>query len=68
MRLHIKIQDYDGAGLSAAESNLRQEGYRLVFKNSESDLLPGEYIKQDHSWSVNSFGEQHRCTLRWRVI
>jgi hypothetical protein len=67
MRSHIKIEDYDNAELATAESALRKQGYRLVRKNSENKLLPGEYIRQEHSRSMNSAGEQPRWTLRWRV-
>jgi hypothetical protein len=67
MRSHIKIEDYDEAGLFKAESILREQGYRLVRKDSENDLLPGEYIRQEHSRSMNSSGEKRRGTLRWRV-
>jgi hypothetical protein len=67
MRFHIKIENYDRAELSNIESKLRTQGYRLARKNSESDLLPGEFIRQEHSRSMNSLGEQRRWTLRWRV-
>ena len=67
MRPHIKIENYDGAELSNAENILREQGYRLVRKKSENDLLPGEYIRQEYSWSLNSIGEQRRWILRWRV-
>jgi hypothetical protein len=67
MRPHIKIENYGSAELSNAESTLREQGYRLVRKNSENDLLPGEYIRQKRSWSLNSLGEQRRWVLRWRV-
>jgi hypothetical protein len=67
MRYHIKIENYAGAELSNIESKLRKQGYRLVYKNGENDLLPGEFIKQEHSRSMNSSAEQRRGTLRWRV-
>ena len=67
MRSHIKIKDYDGAEFSNAESKLREQGYRLVRKKSEKDLLPGEYIRQEYFRSMNSSGEQSGGTLRWRV-
>ncbi len=67
MRSHIKIENYGSAELSSAESTLREQGYRLVRKNSENDLLPGEYIRQEHSRARNSSGERRRWTLRWRV-
>jgi hypothetical protein len=67
MRFHIIIENYADGELSTTESKLRKQGYRLVRKNSESDLLPGEFIKQEHSRSMNSFGEERRWTLRWRV-
>jgi hypothetical protein len=67
MRSHIKIEDYNRAGLSNAESTLRKQGYRLVRKDNENDLLPGEYIRQEYSRSMNSSGEQRSWTLRWRV-
>jgi hypothetical protein len=67
MRSHTKIEDYDGAALLNAEKNLREQGYRLVRKNSEKDLLPGEYIRQKHSVSVGSHGAKQRGSLRWRV-
>jgi hypothetical protein len=67
MRSHIKIQDYDDAELFKAEINLQEQGYRLVRKKSEKDLLPGEYIKQKFSRFLHSSGEQSRWTLRWRV-
>ena len=63
MRSHIKIEDYEGAELSNAESTLREQGYRLVRKKSENDLLPGEYIRQEYSWSMNSSDKHHRGTL-----
>jgi hypothetical protein len=67
MRFHIIIENYADAELSTTESKLRKQGYRLVRKNSEGDLLPSEFIKQEHSRSMNSLGEEHRWTLRWRV-
>jgi hypothetical protein len=67
MRFHIKIENYDGAEFTKIQNNLRKQGYRLVRKNSEKDLLPGEFIRQEHSRSMNSFGEERRWTLRWRV-
>ncbi len=67
MRFHIKIENYGSAELSGAESTLREQGYRLVRKKSENDLLPGEYIRQEHSWSLDVIGEQRRWMLRWRV-
>jgi hypothetical protein len=67
MRSHIKIEDYNRAELSNAESKLREQGYRLVRKKSEKDLLPGEYIRQEYSRAMNSSGEQSGGTLRWRV-
>jgi hypothetical protein len=67
MRSHIKIEDYDEVGLLKAESNLQEQGYRLVRKQSEKDLLPGEYIRQEFSRFLHSSGEQGRWTLRWRV-
>jgi len=67
MRSHIIIEDYDEAGLFKVESNLREQGYRLVRKQSEKDLLPGEYIKQKFSRFLHSSGKQGRWTLRWRV-
>ncbi len=67
MRPHIKIENYDSAGLSKAERALREQGYRLVRKKSENDLLPGEYIRQEYSRSSDANGEQRRWMLRWRV-
>jgi hypothetical protein len=67
MRSHIKIEDYDDVELFKAESNLREQGYRLVRKQSEKYLLPGEYIKPKFSRFLHSSGEQGRWTLRWRV-
>ncbi len=67
MRSHIKIEDYDRAELAAAEGALRNEGYRLVRKESEKDLLPREYIKQEFAKSMKSSGGQGQWTLRWRV-
>jgi len=63
----IKIEDYDRAELAAAEGTLRREGYRLVPKDSEKELLPREYLKQEFSRSMKSSWEQRRWTLRWRV-
>ena len=67
MKSHIKIEDYEGAELALAESRLREQGYRLVRKISENDLLPGEYIRQENSRSQNSSGRRPGGTLRWRV-
>ena len=67
MRHHIKIENYAGAELSNFESKLRKQGYRLVYKNGENDLLPGEYIRQEYPGALNSSAEQRRGTLRWRV-
>lgn len=67
MKSHIKIEDYDGAEFAAAENRLRKQGYRLVRKISENDLLPGEYIRQENFRSKNSSGVRPGGTLRWRV-
>jgi hypothetical protein len=49
MRSHIKIENYGEVELFKAESDLQEQGYRLVRKQSEKDLLPGEYIRQEFS-------------------
>ncbi len=67
MRFHIKIENYGCAEFSSAESTLHGQGYRLVRKKSENDLLPGEYIRQEYSRSLDAIGEQRRWMLRWRV-
>ncbi len=67
MKFHIKIENYGSAELPSAESTLQEQGYRLVGKKSENDLLPGEYIRQELSWSLEVIGEQRRWMLRWRV-
>jgi hypothetical protein len=67
MKSHVKIEDYDSAELSNAEGALRTQGYRLVRKESEREVLPREYIKQEYRRSIKYFGEQRRWTLRWRV-
>ncbi len=67
MRFHIKIENYGCAEFSSAESTLHEEGYRLVLKKNEKDLLPGEYIRQEYSWSLDVIGEQRRWIVRWRV-
>jgi hypothetical protein len=67
MKSHIKIEDYDGAELVTVESRLREQGYRLVRKRSENDLLPGEYIRQEFSTPIDPFGVPTKGTLRWRL-
>ncbi len=67
MRFHIKIENYGSDELSSAENTLREQGYRLVRKKSENDLLPGEYIRQEYSRSLNAIGQQRGWMLRWRV-
>ncbi len=66
MKSRIKIEDYNRMELAEAEGALRRQGYRLVRKISESDLLPQEYIRQEFSRSMNSSGDQRKWTLRWR--
>jgi len=66
VKSHIKIKDFDAPELAKAESRLREQGYRLVRRKSENDLLPGQYIKQDFAMAINSSGGGRRWTLRWR--
>lgn len=68
MRSHIKIEDYNNAELVVAENKLREEGYRLVRKKGENDLLPGEYIRQIFFASIDPAAKPSNGTLRWRII
>lgn len=67
MKSHIKIEDYEGKELLEAEKALRRNGYRLVRKKSENDLLPGEYIRQIFPRSSDPSAGRLKGTLRWRA-
>ena len=61
------MQSRDGlseAELYTLESRLRKEGYRLVQKESEKDLIPGEYVKRSHSKLPDMFGGP----VVWQVL
>ena len=52
------------AELASFESLLRQDGYRLVTKASESELLPGEYLKRQQSTFVYAYASP----VVWEVV
>ncbi len=41
--------------LAGVEAQWRAQGFRLVQKNSEKELLPFEYLKTSHRGSATSF-------------
>jgi hypothetical protein len=46
------------------ESELRRDGYRLVAKTGEHELLPGEYLKRQRSTYVYTYASP----VVWEVV
>src|SRR5512136_1636084 len=67
VKSHIKIEMFDGAELCNVEGKLRKQGYRLVHKNNENDLLPGEFIKEKFFSTIDSPEAKPKWYLSWRV-
>ncbi len=67
MTLHNATRSSDGLSteeLARLESLLLKDGYRLVEKANEEDLLPGEYLKRQRSSYVYNFASP----VAWQVV
>ena len=51
--------------LATVESWLQRDGYRLVAKTAEKDLLPGEYIKRSSPSFVYSVSGRSVWEVVW---
>ena len=67
MALHNATRSSDGLSteeLARLESLLRKDGYRLVEKANEGELLPGEYLKRQRSSCVYTFASP----VAWQAV
>lgn len=67
MALHNAMRSSDSLSteeLARLESLLQKDGYRLVEKANEGDLLPGEYLKRQRSSYIYTFASP----VTWQVV
>lgn len=64
--MNIYIRQCNDLEVTKVEAQWRQEGFRLVSKMNEKDLLPMEYIKTSYSEDLNSTDDPRSWTLTRR--
>ena len=65
MEIQIVSGSYDK--IYTAETQWQKEGFMLVSKTNEKDLLIGEYMKTSYRGDVNSFDGPQQWTIKRRL-
>jgi hypothetical protein len=63
--MNLRSRQCDENEAKRFEVELRTQGMRLVEKQTDKDLLPGEYVKRSHTGTEHVIGGKRIYTFTW---